>query len=168
MINKGENMENILEIANKIKKEGGNLYLVGGAVRDQLLGRQVCDKDYCVTGITSKKFQELFPKAKSRGKSFEVFQLYGQEFAMSRTEKKQGKGHKEFEIQTGEQITIKEDLARRDITINSMAQDCLTGELIDLYGGREDLKNKTIRATTKSFSEDPLRVYRVARMAAIL
>ena len=168
MINKGENMENILEIAKKIKKEGGKLYLVGGAVRDQLLGRPVQDKDYCVTGITSIKFQELFPKARSRGKSFEVFQLYGQEFAMARTEKKQGKGHKEFEIKTGEQITIKEDLARRDITINSMAQDCLTGELIDLYGGREDLKNKTIRATTKSFSEDPLRVYRVARMAAIL
>lgn len=77
-----------------------------------------------------------------------------------------GFGHKEFEIETGEEITIEEDLARRDITINAMAKDVLTGEIIDPFNGRKDIENKMIRATTNHFREDPLRVYRVARIAA--
>lgn len=156
------------EIANKIKQAGGNLYLVGGAVRDELLGKKTHDKDYCVTGITAEKFQELFPEAHIRGKAFAVFDLKGQEFAMARTEVKQGQGHKEFEITTNPQITIEQDLARRDITINSIAKDVLTGEIIDPFNGREDLKNKIIKATTEAFKEDPLRVYRVARFSAQL
>ena len=154
------------EIANKIKQAEGHLYLVGGAVRDKFLNKNNHDEDYCVTGITAQEFQKLFPQAHVRGKSFEVFDIEGKEFAMARTETKKGKGHKEFEIQTGEHITIQEDLARRDITINSMAQDVLTGEIIDPYHGQDDIKNKIIRATTKKFKEDPLRVYRVARFAA--
>lgn len=87
---------------------------------------------------------------------------------MARTEKKTGIGHKEFEITTNKNITIEQDLARRDITINSIAQDALTGKIIDPFNGKQDLENRIIRATTKSFLEDPLRVYRVARFAAIL
>lgn len=154
------------EIANKIKQAGGHLYLVGGAVRDKFLNKNNHDEDYCVIGITAQEFQELFPQAHIRGKSFEVFDIGGKEFAMARIEIKNGKGHKEFKIQTGEDITIQEDLARRDITINSIAQDVLTGEIIDPYHGQEDIKNKIIRATTQKFKEDPLRVYRVARFAA--
>lgn len=87
---------------------------------------------------------------------------------MARREVKNGVGHKEFEITTNKSITIKQDLARRDITINSMAQDVLTGKLIDPFNGKEDLEKGIIRATTKHFLEDPLRVYRVARFATTL
>ena len=156
----------INKIANIIKNEGGRLYLVGGAVRDSLLGKQLHDEDYCVVGIESRRFKELFEEAHARGKSFEVYDIDGKEFAMARKEIKKGAGHKEFEIETGKHITIEEDLKRRDITINTMAKDVLTGEIIDLFNGKEDLKNKIIRATSKAFVEDPLRVYRVARFAA--
>ena len=124
----------IKEIARKIKEENGNLYLVGEAIRDKLLERTIKDEDYCVTGITAEKFKEIFPKAFLRGKAFEVFDLYGREFALARRERKIGLGHKEFEIETGGNITIEEDLARRDITINSIAQDVLTGKIIDPFG----------------------------------
>jgi len=161
-------MQDIKIIANKIKEAGGTLYLVGGALRDEFLGKKTHDKDYCVTGLTAEKFQETFQEAHVRGKSFAVFDLDGQEFAMARIESKQGVGHKEFEIKTDPQITIEQDLARRDITINSIAQNVLTQEIIDPFNGREDLKNKVIKATTEHFKEDPLRVYRVARFAAQL
>ena len=161
-------MQDIKLIANKIKQAGGNLYLVGGAVRDELLGKETHDKDYCVTGITANEFQKLFPEAHIRGKAFAVFDLEKQEFAMARTEAKQGTGHKEFEINANPQITIEQDLARRDITINSIAKNILTGKIIDPFNGREDLKNKIIRATTEHFKEDPLRVYRTARFATQL
>lgn len=86
-----------------------------------------------MVGITPKEFKNLFPESFPKGKSFEVFDLDGKEFAMARTERKTGVGHKEFEITTNKNITIEQDLARRDITINSMAQDVLTGELIDPF-----------------------------------
>ena len=146
----------------------GNTYLVGGAVRDAILNKPIKDEDYCITGFTSEKFLKLFPQARIRGKSFEVFDLEGKEFALARKETKVGKGHKEFEINTSDEITIEEDLKRRDITINSIAQDVLTKEIIDPFGGKDDLDNGIIRATSEKFSEDPLRVYRVARIAAML
>lgn len=158
----------IEKIAKKIKQNGGNTYLVGGAVRDAILNKPIKDEDYCITGFTFEKFLNLFPMARVRGKSFEVFDLDGKEFALARKEIKVGKGHKEFTIETNEDISIEEDLKRRDITINSIAQDVLTKEIIDPFGGREDLENKVIRATSSRFSEDPLRVYRVARIAAVL
>lgn len=161
-------MQNIKLIANKIKNAGGNLYLVGGAIRDELLGKEVHDRDYCVTGITAQKFQENFPEAHIRGKAFAVFDINGNEFALARTESKQGIGHKEFKINTDSKITIEQDLARRDITINAIAKDVLTEEIIDPFNGRQDLKNKIIKATTEHFKEDPLRVYRVARFASQL
>lgn len=156
----------INKIAKKIEAAGGKLYLVGGAIRDEIIGNDVYDRDYSVTGITKEKFQELFPEAINRGKSFEVFDIERTEFALARKERKIGVGHKEFETETGENITIEEDLARRDITINAIAKEVLTGKIIDPFNGREDIKNRVIRATTSAFSEDPLRVYRVARIAA--
>ena len=122
------------EIAKIIEKSGGRLYLVGGAVRDMLLNRSIYDEDYCVTGLSKKQFLELFPNAKSRGKSFEVFDLEGKEFALARVERKIGMGHKEFEIIANKDITIEEDLKRRDITINSIAKDILSDRLIDPFG----------------------------------
>lgn len=121
-----------------------------------------------MVGITAEEFKDLFPESIIRGKSFEVFELDRKEFAMARTEKKNGIGHKEFEITANKEITIEQDLARRDITINSIAEDVLTGELIDPFNGKSDLENKIIRATTGKFKEDPLRVYRVARFATTL
>lgn len=161
-------MNNIIDIANKIKSAGGNLYLVGGALRDELLGKNIKDEDYCVTGINANKFKELFQEAHIRGKMFEVFDLYGKEFAIARKENKTGNGHKAFDIITDEKITIEEDLARRDITINAIAKEVLTGKIIDPFNGRNDIRNKIIKATTERFKEDPLRVYRVARFAAVL
>lgn len=158
----------IVEIANKIKENGGTLYLVGGAVRDEIMNRKIHDEDYCVTGIEKETFEKLFQNAYKRGKSFGVYDIENKEFALARKDKKTGKGHKEFEIQNGKDITIKEDLARRDITINSIAKNVLTGEIIDPYRGIKDIQNKIIRATTDSFIEDPLRVYRVARFASEL
>lgn len=158
----------IFEIANKIKENGGNLYLVGGAVRDKLLGKEVHDEDYCVTGITSEEFESIFPEAHLRGKFFGVYDIDKKEFAMARKEKKTGKGHKQFDIETRRDITIEEDLKRRDITINSIAEEVLTGKLIDPFNGTKDIENKKIKATSNSFMEDPLRVYRVARFAASL
>lgn len=159
-------MENIIEIAKKIAYNKGRLYLVGGAVRDKLNNIQYHDEDYCVTGLSYKKFEELFPNAHKRGKSFSVYDIDGKEFALARTEEKIGNGHTNFKIVTNENITIEEDLKRRDITINSIAQDVLTNQIIDPFNGVEDFKNKIIRATSQSFKEDPLRVYRVARFAS--
>ena len=158
----------IIEIANIIKENGGTLYLVGGAVRDEIMNRKVHDEDYCVTGIEKETFEKLFPNAYKRGKSFGVYDIENKEFALARKDKKIGKGHKKFEVQNGKDITIEEDLARRDITINSIAKNVLTGKIIDPYEGIKDIQNKIIRATTDSFIEDPLRVYRVARFASQL
>lgn len=158
----------IVEIAKKIKQAGGILYLVGGALRDKLRGVIPVDEDYCVTGFTVEKFQNLFPEAKIQGKDFPVFILEGKEIALARKERKVGQGHKAFSFSTDETITIQEDLIRRDITINSIAQDVLTKEIIDPYGGRKDLEQKVIRKTSSHFAEDPLRAYRVARLAANL
>lgn len=161
-------MKDIKLIASKIKENGGKLYLVGGAVRDSLLGKETHDEDYCVIGLTFEKFQEIFPEAHIRGKAFAVFDIEGKEFALARTESKAGTGHKEFEIKVDPKITIEKDLVRRDITINAIAKDVLTGEIIDPFNGKQDLENKIIRATTQHFKEDPLRVYRVARLATQL
>lgn len=156
------------EIAEKIQKVGGKLYRVGGALRDKLLGLSVHDEDFCVTEISTAQFEAIFPQAILRGKSFAVYDLEGKEIAFARREKKTGQGHKEFGIETSPNISIEEDLARRDITINAMAEEVLTKEWIDPFGGKKDLQDKKIRAVSKAFREDPLRVYRVARFDAML
>ena len=91
------------------------------------------DEDYCVTGISKEEFEELFPNAISRGKSFEVYDLENKEFALARKDIKEGVGHRGFKIITGKEITIEEDLQRRDITINSIAKEVLTGKIIDPF-----------------------------------
>ena len=159
-------MKNIIDIAKIIEKNGGRLYLVGGAVRDKLFNLKYHDEDYCVVGLSSKTFENLFPEAYSRGKAFLVYDLYGKEFAMARIEQKSGNGHSDFKIISNKNISIEQDLSRRDITINSIAEDVLTKEIIDPYNGISDFKNKIIKATSEKFSEDPLRVYRVARFAS--
>lgn len=158
----------MIEIAKKIEQAGGTLYLVGGAIRDHLLNLPVAEKDYCVTGLTAQQFQNLFPEAKIQGKNFPVFILNQTEIALARKERKNGIGHKEFEFLTSPDITIEEDLARRDLTINSIAQNVLTEEIIDPFGGQEDIQKRIFRKTTDAFVEDPLRVYRVARFMATL
>ena len=166
-----ENLFNneVIEIAKKIEANGGKIYLVGGAVRDVFLNNETPhDEDYCVEGISKELFCKIFPESKIRGKSFEVFDISNREFALARKELKTGKGHKEFRIETSNKITIKEDLLRRDITINAIAIDVLTYEIIDPYNGINDIQNKVIRAVSESFKEDPLRVYRVARLASKL
>lgn len=159
-------MKDIKEIARKIKLKGGNLYLVGGAVRDELLGFVEHDEDYAVTGISFEEFKELFQEAIVRGKDFPVFSIEDKEFALARKERKIGIGHNNFNIETDKKITIEEDLERRDITINAIAKEVLTGKIIDPYNGIEDLKNHSIRAVSSRFAEDPLRVYRVARFSS--
>ena len=159
-------MKNIDEIANKIHSKGGNVYLVGGAIRDKLLGIVNHDEDYCVTGISFEEFKELFPEAYIRGKDFPVFSMDNKEFAIARKERKIGIGHNSFDVEVDKKITIEEDLERRDITINAIAKEVLTDKIIDPFHGREDLKNKIIRAVSSHFAEDPLRVYRVARFAS--
>lgn len=159
-------MNDIYEIANKINSIGGNVYLVGGAIRDQLLGIENHDEDYCVTGISFEEFKELFPEAHVRGKDFPVFSMDNKEFAIARKERKIGIGHNSFNVEINKKITIEEDLERRDITINAIAKEVLTDKIIDPFGGREDLKNNIIKAVSGHFVEDPLRVYRVARFAS--
>lgn len=158
----------VTEIGEKISEYGGRLYLVGGAVRDMLLGLTPKDYDYCVTGIEKDQFAELFPEAQIQGKSFPVFVINGNEYALAREERKIALGHKGFEMIANKDITIEDDLKRRDITINSIAIDVLTRELVDPFGGRNDLKAGVIRATSDAFMEDPLRVYRTARFASQL
>lgn len=156
------------EIAKLIAENGGRLYLVGGAVRDEIMAREVNDYDYCIVGLNSEDVIRLFPEAISYGKSFPVFNIFGNEYALARKEIKVSKGHKGFDIVSDKSITIEEDLCRRDITINSIAKDVLTEEYKDPYNGIQDIQNKIIRATSDAFVEDPLRVYRVARFAAQL
>lgn len=156
-----------IEIAKKISQNDGRLYFVGGYVRDKLMGIESHDIDFCITGMNEDKFMSLFPYAFKKGKFFPVFQIEDYEFAFARSETKVSSGHNGFVMNT-ENISIKEDLKRRDITINSIAMDVLTNEFIDPFNGINDIKNKIIRATSNAFIEDPLRTYRVARFATKL
>ncbi len=144
------------------------IYLVGGYVRDELLHRPSGDKDFVVVGATQKELQNLgFKKV---GKDFPVF-LHpetNEEYAMARKEKKVSAGHDGFDFDFNSNITLKEDLLRRDLTINAIAKDLDSGELIDPYNGKSDIESKTLRHISEHFSEDPLRVLRVARFMAQL
>ena len=155
---------NLKSVAEKIIFAGGRLYYVGGYVRDELMEIESKDIDFCVVGLTSENFKNMFPNAFIKGAFFPVFQLDNHDFAFARKEAKVGPGHKNFTFET-ENITIHDDLARRDFTINSIAKDVLTGEIIDPFNGQKDIENKIIRATSSHFSEDPLRVYRGAQFA---
>jgi len=141
------------------------IYLVGGAVRDSLLQYPIKDKDWLVTGATIEQMLEL--GYQQVGKSFPVF-LHPdthQEYALARTEKKSGSGYTGFVCEFSTDITVEQDLQRRDLTINAMAMDA-DNNIIDLYNGQQDLNDRILRHVSDAFSEDPLRVLRVARFAA--
>jgi tRNA nucleotidyltransferase (CCA-adding enzyme) len=146
-------------------KEPIKTYLVGGAVRDELLNRPIADRDWVVIGATpeiliSKGYKQI-------GNDFPCF-LHPQtkeEYALARTEKKSGKGHTSFVCDFSPEITLEEDLSRRDLTINAIAKTT-DGNYVDPYDGRADLKNRVLRHVSSAFAEDPLRVLRVARFAA--
>lgn len=141
------------------------VYLVGGAVRDSLLGHPYQEKDYVVVGATPEHM--LAQGFQPVGKDFPVF-LHPEtkeEYALARTERKSGKGYHGFQFFTDTTVSLEEDLIRRDLTINAIAMD-QDGKLYDPYGGQTDLENKTLRHVSEAFAEDPLRVLRVARFAA--
>ena len=143
------------------------IYLVGGAVRDELLGRDVGERDWLVVGGSAEAL--LAQGYRQVGKNFPVF-LHPEthdEYALARTERKTAAGHAGFDTDANPGVTLEEDLARRDLTINALAKDG-RGRLIDPFDGRQDLKRRTLRHVTGAFAEDPLRVFRVARFAAQL
>ncbi len=141
------------------------VYLVGGAVRDRLLGLAVHEKDWVVVGATPA--QLLDQGYQQVGKGFPVFlhPASKEEYALARSERKTGTGYLGFETVFDPTITVEEDLLRRDLTINAIAEDD-DGNLIDPYGGQQDLENRVLRHVSDAFVEDPLRVLRVARFAA--
>ena len=141
------------------------IHLVGGAVRDQLLGRPVSERDWVVVGAAPE--QMLAQGFRPVGRDFPVF-LHpdtGEEYALARTERKQGHGYHGFAFDAAPGVTLEEDLARRDLTINAMAL-APDGRLTDPYGGQRDLQARLLRHVSPAFVEDPLRVLRVARFAA--
>lgn len=141
------------------------VYLVGGAVRDRLLGLEAKDRDYVVVGSTPQEMAAL--GFKPVGADFPVF-LHPQtkeQYALARTERKTGTGYKGFTVYSAPDVTLEDDLRRRDLTINAMAQ-ADDGTLIDPFGGAEDLRNGLLRHVSPAFAEDPVRILRVARFAA--
>ena len=145
------------------------IYMVGGAVRDRLLGRPVNDHDWVVVGATPEQMvaQGYLPV----GRDFPVF-LHPQtreEYALARTERKSGRGYRGFVVQTSPDVTLEEDLSRRDLTINAIASSADgtgTEAIFDPYGGARDLHDKVLRHVTDAFHDDPVRILRVARFAA--
>jgi tRNA nucleotidyltransferase (CCA-adding enzyme) len=141
------------------------IYRVGGAVRDKLLNYPSDENDWVVVGATPQKMVDL--NYVPVGSDFPVFikPETGEEYALARTERKSGHGYQGFTFHTDEDVSLEEDLVRRDLTINAMAEDH-DGSLIDPYGGQRDLSDKLLRHVSDAFTEDPLRVLRVARFAA--
>jgi tRNA nucleotidyltransferase (CCA-adding enzyme) len=145
--------------------EGAAVYLVGGAVRDELLGLPVHERDWVVVGATPEAMIEA--GFRPVGKDFPVF-LHpetAEEHALARTERKRGRGHQGFEFHASPDVTLDDDLVRRDLTINAIARSA-DGELVDPLGGCADLEARVLRHCSPAFVEDPLRVLRVARFAA--
>lgn len=143
------------------------IYLVGGAVRDELLGRAVGERDWVVVGSTPDALLAL--GYRQVGRDFPVF-LHpdtAEEYALARTERKTGAGHTGFVCHAGPEVTLEQDLSRRDITVNAMAR-AADGELIDPFSGQADLQAGVLRHVSDAFVEDPLRLFRVARFAAQL
>ncbi|MFI4869850.1 MAG: multifunctional CCA tRNA nucleotidyl transferase/2'3'-cyclic phosphodiesterase/2'nucleotidase/phosphatase [Steroidobacterales bacterium] len=143
------------------------VYLVGGAIRDELLGLPAPERDWVVVGATPEELQRAGYRAV--GREFPVF-LHpdtGEEYALARLERKTGPGYRGFETQFSPEVTLEQDLQRRDLTINAMARG-LDGILVDPYGGRRDLEQRLLRHVSPAFVEDPVRVLRLARFAARL
>lgn len=142
------------------------IYLVGGAVRDKLLGLTIKDHDYVVVGATPE--QMVAKGFRPIGKDFPVFlhPKTHEEYALARTERKTAKGYHGFAFNTDASVTLEDDLARRDLSINAMAQNIESKEIIDPYNGQQDLEKKLLRHVSDAFGEDPVRILRIARFAA--
>ena len=161
----------IIKLAEVVKQNGGRAMLVGGCVRDELMGVELKDFDLEIYGIEPPKLREIldgFGKVDAVGEAFTVYKI-GRDLdvALPRRERKTGRGHKGFVVEGDPQMSFAEAAKRRDFTVNAIMQDALTGEVIDVYDGREDLKNKILRVVSKeTFAEDSLRVLRAAQFAA--
>jgi tRNA nucleotidyltransferase (CCA-adding enzyme) len=156
-----------------VDKTGLEYYEVGGAVRDRIMGNEPNDYDYVVVGSSPEDMKKRgfvpvndadFPVFLDKDSAEEGEQ--GDEYALARTERSSNTGYKGFEVYYDKDVTLEEDLERRDFTINAMARDIETGEIIDPYGGKEDIEKGELRHVSSAFSDDPLRVIRMARFAA--
>lgn len=158
------------DFASAVANAGGRAFVVGGFVRDEIMGSVPHDKDLMVTGLSHEEFTQLFPVAIMTGKDFPVFRLEidgeGMEIALARKERKTAVGHNGFTMIADGTVTIEEDLSRRDTRMNAIAKDLLSGEVVDPFGGAEDIRDGVIRHVSDAFKEDALRVLRVARQAA--
>jgi tRNA nucleotidyltransferase (CCA-adding enzyme) len=141
-------------------------YVVGGAVRDGLLGIAVHDRDWVVVGATPQEM--LAAGYRAVGRDFPVFlhPVSNEQYALARTERKSGRGYHGFEFHAAPDVTLEQDLARRDLTINAMAVDPDSGAVIDPHGGQRDLRDRILRHVSDAFAEDPVRLLRVARFGA--
>ncbi|HEX9960145.1 MAG TPA: HDIG domain-containing protein, partial [Pyrinomonadaceae bacterium] len=161
----------VIKLAEIIEASGGRAMLVGGCVRDELMGVEPKDWDVEVYGVEPSKLREIldsFGRVDAVGEAFTVYKI-GQDLdvAIPRRERKVGRGHKGFVIEGDPRMTFAEAAKRRDFTINAILKDALTGEIIDAYGGRKDIENKILRVVSKeTFAEDSLRVLRGAQFAA--
>lgn len=161
----------IIALAGIIKENGGRAMLVGGCVRDELMGVEPKDFDVEVYGIEPSKLREIldsFGKVDAVGEAFTVYKIgHDLDVSLPRRERKTGRGHKGFVVEGDPDMSFEEAAKRRDFTVNAIMQDALTGEIIDPYNGREDIKNKILRVVSKeTFAEDSLRVLRAAQFAA--
>ena len=153
-----------------VRAAGARVFRVGGCVRDIFRGMEAKDVDYVLTGITEEKFCAFFPRAEKIGRAFPVYhvRIGGMrcEVAFARREIKTGAGYRGFDVAFDPSVAIEEDLYRRDTTMNAMAMELPGENLIDPYGGREDIAAGVIRAVSEHFTEDPVRALRAARQAA--
>jgi tRNA nucleotidyltransferase (CCA-adding enzyme) len=154
-----------VKICEAVRDAGGQPFVVGGAVRDLIAGRPSNDVDLLVVGMNRAGLMAALPRGTWVGRDFPVLLVDGIEVAMARVERKVGEGHEGFECDV-DNVTLEDDLQRRDLTMNAMAMDPFTNEIFDPFGGRKDIKNGILRPVGEHFREDPLRVLRAARFAA--
>ena len=163
-----------VQIAEKVSALGGHTYFVGGCVRDEILGEEIKDYDIEVHGIAPSELETVLDSIGERitiGESFGIYNLKGcsVDIAMPRKEKVKGSGHRDFDVFVDPHIGVVDAAKRRDFTFNALMKDVLTGEIIDSFGGKEDLEKRILRhVNDEAFAEDPLRVLRGAQFAARL